>query len=54
MAYHLVNRCDQHSDPYDCPDVIVVKDRNSYGIPVRDGGSSFIQIKRCPWCGKRL
>jgi len=54
MAYYLVNRCDQHTDPYDCPDVIVVKGNNGYGIPIHDGGSSFIQIKRCPWCGQRL
>lgn len=25
-----------------------------YGIPVRDGGSSMIRIRYCPWCGKPL
>ncbi|WP_419964797.1 DUF6980 family protein [Pelomonas caseinilytica] len=25
-----------------------------YGIAVVDGGSSFIEIHYCPWCGKRL
>jgi hypothetical protein len=25
-----------------------------YGIPVLDGGSSFIVIGHCPWCGKIL
>ena len=25
-----------------------------YGIPVLDGGESFIVIQFCPWCGKKL
>ncbi|MDD3022185.1 MAG: hypothetical protein PHX61_14600 [Alphaproteobacteria bacterium] len=25
-----------------------------YGIPVLDGGSSFIIITFCPWCGHKL
>ncbi len=25
-----------------------------YGIRVLDGGSSFIVIEHCPWCGKTL
>jgi hypothetical protein len=25
-----------------------------YGILVLDGGSSFVQIRHCPWCGKPL
>ncbi len=25
-----------------------------YGIPVLDGGSSFIFIRYCPWCGTFL
>ena len=25
-----------------------------YGIPVHDGGTSFILIEYCPWCGKEL
>ena len=25
-----------------------------YGLNVLDGGSSFIQIKCCPWCGNKL
>ena len=27
---------------------------NDYGIPIHDGGSSFIKIDYCPWCGKAL
>ncbi len=27
---------------------------NEYGIPVCDGGNSYIIISHCPWCGKEL
>ncbi|HMJ69728.1 MAG TPA: hypothetical protein VK508_12570 [Cyclobacteriaceae bacterium] len=27
---------------------------DEYGIPIRDGGSSFIHIEYCPWCGAKL
>jgi len=27
---------------------------DEYGIPIRDGGASFIQINYCPWCGTKL
>ena len=25
-----------------------------FGIPIHDGGSSFIKINYCPWCGTKL
>ena len=25
-----------------------------YGIPVLDGGSSYITLEFCPWCGTKL
>lgn len=28
--------------------------KDKWGIPVLDGGSSFIQIKYCPFCGEKL
>jgi hypothetical protein len=30
------------------------KSQKSFGIPIHDGGSSFIRIKYCPWCAKKL
>jgi hypothetical protein len=33
--------------------VFIVKFRE-YGIRVLDGGTSFIQIRFCPWCGQTL
>jgi hypothetical protein len=26
----------------------------AFGLPIHDGGSSFIKINFCPWCGKKL
>jgi hypothetical protein len=33
--------------------LIKTKDGN-FGIPVRDGGSSYIKIDFCPWCGTKI
>jgi len=40
----------------DCPDatLIRIQSKGKFGIPVRDGGSSFIAIDYCPWCGMKL
>lgn len=47
--------CGHHTSPWDCPDVMVVwSERGEFGLPVRDGGESFIVISHCPWCGTRL
>jgi hypothetical protein len=27
---------------------------DEYGIPISDGGSSFIHVNYCPWCGAKL
>jgi hypothetical protein len=38
------------------PDAIIRfhKKTKDYGIPIHDGGSSFIEIEFCPWCGTKL
>lgn len=56
LAYYSVGVCAEHSDPFECPDIAIVADieRNRFGIPVRDGGSSRYEIRYCPWCGKHL
>ena len=48
--------CDQHADPFDCPDVLLyyTPKFDEYGIIVHDGGSSFLGIDYCPWCGSKL
>ncbi len=27
---------------------------DEYGIPVHDGGNSYVEMRFCPWCGKKL
>jgi hypothetical protein len=54
MVFYLSEGID--TDPYDNPDVIIVHNIkfDEYGIPIQDGGTSFIKIKHCPWCGSKL
>lgn len=56
MAYYATVPKDYEGDPQDDPDIPVLyyKEAKCYGIPIRDGGSSFLGIKHCPWCGKAL
>jgi len=48
--------CNEHSDPFDCPDhtVYYSSEFNEYGILIHDGGSSYSVIHFCPWCGTKL
>lgn len=54
LAYHISQEPSSTLDPQDDADVTLTYDvsNRTYGIPVRDGGSSHIEIKYCPWCGK--
>jgi hypothetical protein len=56
MAYYSSQEPKAGIDPQDDPDVPVLyyKKAKCYGIPVRDGGSSFLRIANCPWCGTSL
>ena len=56
MSFHLKQKCDHHSDPFDCVDVaICYSEKNGeYGIIVHDGGESYLAINYCPWCGANL
>jgi len=58
MRHHLANSCSSHA--CDCPDEIVKLYRGNregeaviVGIPIHDGGRSFVAIRYCPWCGAR-
>jgi hypothetical protein len=50
------SRCEEHPDRFDCPDALIhfAKNTGKYGIINHDGGSFFIAISFCPWCGKSL
>lgn len=56
MKRQLEHTCGQHPDLNDCPDALVIhlKDTSEFGLRVHDGGSSFIKISHCPWCGADL
>lgn len=54
MRNQFEHVCDQHSDPYDCPDNLIAYTGDRYGIIIHDGGQSFIVIQFCPWCGAKL
>lgn len=59
MADQMQWRCERHPSPWDCADVVVVRQGNGdYGLPIRDGedasAGSSITIAFCPWCGARL
>lgn len=52
MKSQLEFKCDTHSNLLDCPDVILLRiGANQIVFPIRDGGSSFINLQYCPWCG---
>jgi hypothetical protein len=51
----ITQRCEKHPDPLDCPDALVITlPSGGYGMPIRDGGTSYSLIRYCPWCGARL
>jgi hypothetical protein len=55
LQRHLEMSCEQHPNPYDCPDVVIVGVVGKwFGIPIHDGGMSQYRIRYCPWCGARL
>lgn len=53
IAYHSTPDPDSSLPSQDDPVVPILyyKSAKCYGIPIRDGGSSFYQIDFCPWCG---
>jgi hypothetical protein len=56
MAYRLIEDKNEKTSGeinYDCV-ITHYKKGKAFGIPIHDGGSSFIKIKYCPWCGEKL
>ncbi|WP_084174964.1 DUF6980 family protein [Afifella pfennigii] len=56
MAAALEHDCPQHANPWQCPDTVLVYHEpfDEYGIPIRDGGMSYLRLAHCPWCGTPL
>lgn len=57
MAFYATDHCEEHPDPLDCGDRVIIHDQqfDRYGIPVEDSdGPSMLVIQFCPWCGASL
>lgn len=53
MRRQFTEECDICVDAYACPHQLLyyIANTGDYALPVRDGGSSYVAIKHCPWCG---
>ena len=56
MVRAVEHSCEQHADPFECPDTTIVFHEvfAEYGLPIRDGGQSYLVISHCPFCGVAL
>ena len=56
MSKQLNWKCDDHPSSEGCPDALVGRfgKKGDYGLFIHDGGSSYVEIAYCPWCGTRL
>jgi ssDNA-binding Zn-finger/Zn-ribbon topoisomerase 1 len=55
MASQMNWKCAHHAEASDCPAALIGRFGNrSYGLLMHDGGTSFIGMNFCPWCGKAL
>lgn len=56
MRREAERSCDQHPNQFDCPDCLIHYSSKfrEYGLIIHDGGSSFVVIQFCPFCGSRL
>jgi hypothetical protein len=53
LGYYLERACQIHDDPWDCPDRLFYRASDGeIGIVVHDGGSSFVTMRYCPFCGQ--
>lgn len=34
--------------------IVYIPKSREYGVPIADGGTSFLLIGFCPWCGREL
>ena len=34
--------------------IVFIQKTREYGVPIQDGGSSFLVMSFCPWCGKKI
>lgn len=48
--------CTTHKNIFDCYDHLFIYNKiyDEYGVIIHDGGSSYIAINYCPFCGAKL
>ena len=56
MKSAVESECELHAERSDCPDALIdyIAKFDEYGIMIHDGGSSYVLIDYCPWCGSKL
>ncbi len=56
MAYYLIEDKKSKKEEAINYDSVVMHTygRKEFGIPIHDGGTAFIRINYCPWCGEKL
>lgn len=56
MGEQIAWECKDHPDLSDCPDALIVRSEKYgiFGLRIHDGGSSYVEIAFCPWCGSKL
>ncbi len=56
IAYYATEKCEQHPNYYECPDIIIAYNArfNEYAIAPRGGSGDDVIISHCPWCGQEL
>lgn len=56
MAFHLIEDKNSKSSRQINYDSVITKThrKKEFGLPIHDGGTSFIKINYCPWCGHKL
>jgi len=54
MTQHCCERMELHLNDGEGAAILYVDKFGEYGIPVFDGGTSYITLDFCPWCGTKL
>ena len=56
MKSNIEFSCKTCKDEFECPDTLMVRNKknNEIGIIIHDGGTSYIKINYCPWCGTKI
>ena len=54
MAEAATFTCEHHPDLIECPDALVLYDREFDQYAINDPGPAITPIRFCPWCGTKL